>query len=102
MIVTIRSMITLLAVNCIMQMQMEMGLVERRLIQSCSAVNGASSQTGDCDDLDPFAFPGSAENDSATSCMRDADGDSYGEAYPANSSVTSGTDCDDTLPAVNP
>ena len=42
-------------------------------------MNGTSSQTGDCDDLDPFTFPGSAENDSATSCMRDADGDGYGE-----------------------
>lgn len=71
-------------------------------IQSCSAVNGASSQTGDCDDLDPFAFPGSAENDSATDCMRDVDGDGYGDSAPTNSSIASGTDCDDTLSAVNP
>ena len=71
-------------------------------IQSCSATNGASSQTGDCDDLDPFAFPGSAENDSSTSCMRDVDGDGFGDTAPTNSSVTVGTDCDDVLSAVNP
>ena len=71
-------------------------------IQSCSAVNGASSQTGDCDDLDPFAYPGSAENDSTTDCMRDVDGDGYGEQSPSNSSVSSGTDCDDIQPSIRP
>lgn len=71
-------------------------------IQSCGTVAGASSQTGDCDDLDPFAFPGSAENDSTTSCMRDVDGDGYGDSTPSNSSVTAGTDCDDLQPAMNP
>ncbi len=33
----------------------------------------------DCDDTDPFTFPGSAELDSTTTCMKDADGDGYGE-----------------------
>ena len=71
-------------------------------IQSCSAVNGASSETGDCDDLDPFAFPGSAENDSTTSCMRDVDGDGYGDAAPTNTAITAGTDCDDMQASVSP
>ena len=71
-------------------------------IQSCSATNGASSQTGDCDDLDPFTFPGSAENDSSTSCMRDVDADGYGDSAPTNTSVTAGTDCDDMQPSISP
>ena len=71
-------------------------------IQSCNAVNGASSETGDCDDLDPFTYPGAAENDSSTSCMRDVDGDGYGDAAPTNSGVSSGSDCDDMQSAVNP
>ena len=71
-------------------------------IQSCSATNGASVQTGDCDDLDPFTFPGSAENDSSTSCMRDVDADGYGDSAPTNTSVTAGTDCDDMQPSISP
>lgn len=71
-------------------------------VQSCSVIAGVSDQTGDCDDLDSFAFPGSAENDSSTSCMRDVDGDGYGDSAPTNSSVTAGSDCDDTQPSINP
>ncbi len=71
-------------------------------IQSCNAVNGASTETGDCDDLDPFAYPGIATNDSLTACMRDVDGDGYGDAAPSNSSITAGTDCDDLQASINP
>ena len=72
------------------------GIGGTTMIQSCSAMSGTSSQTGDCDDLDPFTFPGSAENDSSTGCMRDVDGDGYGDSAPTNTSVSAGTDCDDT------
>lgn len=55
----------------------------------------------DCDDSDNKTFPGSAEKDSATDCMSDADGDGYGDAAPA-SGVTAGTDCDDSASGVSP
>ena len=97
MIVTIKLMIILLADRLYYTDSDGDGIGGTTTIQSCSAVNGTSSQTGDCDDLDPFAFPGSAENDSATDCMRDVDGDGYGDSNPTNSNVTSGTDCDDTF-----
>ena len=51
---------------------------------------------GDCDDNDPNAYPGSAENDSVEECMKDADGDGYGDDAPTNANVDAGTDCDDT------
>ena len=71
-------------------------------IVSCNPVNGASSVSGDCDDLDPFSYPGVAILDSSTSCMRDLDGDGYGDASPTNSAVSSGSDCDDTQASFNP
>ena len=45
---------------------------------------------------------GTAENDSETACMQDADGDGYGNATPENDAVESDTDCDDADAAVNP
>ena len=41
--------------------------------------DGYSTCTGDCDDADPFVYSGAASNDSATECMRDEDGDGYGD-----------------------
>ena len=55
----------------------------------------------DCDDNDASTFPGSAEKESATACMSDADGDGYGDAAPA-SGVTAGADCDDSASGVSP
>ncbi|MCP4805060.1 MAG: hypothetical protein GY884_06900 [Proteobacteria bacterium] len=64
--------------------------------------DGSSSKSGeDCDDTDGWTFPGSAENDSSSSCMTDVDGDGYGKDSPATG-VTAGTDCDDTSGGVNP
>ena len=71
-------------------------------IQSCTAVSGTSTETGDCDDLDPFAYPGIATLDSTTTCMRDVDGDGYGDSMPSNTSVTAGQDCDDMQININP
>lgn len=64
--------------------------------------DGFTWEEGDCDDYDAMAFPGAAELDSETECMRDNDGDGFGDADPANSGVIAGTDCDDTDPDTNP
>ena len=57
----------------------------------------------DCDDEDPYTYPGAAIEDSETECMTDFDGDGYGDAnLDENSWATAGTDCDDSDPAVNP
>ena len=42
----------------------------------------------DCDDTDPQAYPGAAENESSTLCMRDADNDGFGDLTPTNENVT--------------
>ena len=55
----------------------------------------------DCDDSDPFAFPGAAENESATECHRDADEDGYGDST-TNGDVTPGGDCDDSDATIHP
>ena len=55
----------------------------------------------DCNDNDPNTFPGSAENDSTTDCMTDADGDGYGDSG-AQSPVIPGTDCNDADGSVYP
>jgi hypothetical protein len=57
---------------------------------------------GDCDDFDADTYPGSAENDSTTLCMRDADGDGYGITTPRFASIDAGTDCNDDLASVHP
>jgi hypothetical protein len=49
----------------------------------------------DCDDNDPHALPGIAYLEEASSdCMRDFDGDGWGEASPSEG-ISAGTDCDD-------
>ena len=54
----------------------------------------------DCNDEDPYTFPGAAVEDSETACMTDFDGDGYGDNNPSFGEA--GTDCDDTDPTVNP
>ena len=57
----------------------------------------------DCDDSDPYTYPGAAIEDSETACMTDVDGDGYGAAeLDENSSAEPGTDCDDSDADVNP
>jgi hypothetical protein len=50
--------------------------------------------------FDLARFPGAAPSDSTTSCMKDADGDDYGDDTPP-AGVTAGTDCDDDASAVS-
>ena len=59
------------------------------------------SDIEDCDDRDPYTYPGAAFEDSEDACMTDFDGDGYGDIAPAEY-VDAGTDCDDTDPTVNP
>lgn len=57
-----------------------------------------SINAGDCDDFDANTFPGSAEIDSLVDCMKDYDGDGYGDDGHTGlvmEGVTFGTDCDD-------
>ncbi|MEL6343272.1 MAG: putative metal-binding motif-containing protein [Myxococcota bacterium] len=65
----------------------------------CSAEDGEATRSapdGDCDDASAVTYPGAAFNDSATDCMRDADGDGYGDEAAAGA-IIAGTDCLDTL-----
>jgi hypothetical protein len=55
----------------------------------------------DCDDNDSNTFPGSAETDSTTECMTDADGDGYGDIN-AQAPAVPGTDCDDSNADIHP
>ena len=55
----------------------------------------------DCDDEDPYTYPGAAYEESEEACMTDFDGDGYGSATPEEW-VEAGTDCDDQEPTVNP
>ena len=67
--------------------------------QNCDGVDGtdadgdgfAADWSGgdDCDDDDPATFPGAAESESTTACLRDADHDGWGDT------ARGGTDCDD-------
>ncbi|MCP3978994.1 MAG: hypothetical protein GY716_06630, partial [bacterium] len=58
----------------------------------------------DCDDTSATAadtYPGAASEDSASACMKDVDGDDWGDDNPP-SGVSAGTDCDDTDSVINP
>ena len=68
---------------------------------ACEQPAGMVADASDCDDTDPGAFPGAAEAESDTACMKDDDGDGYGDADPAGE-VEAGSDCDDADASVNP
>ena len=61
--------------------------------------DGVDTCNGDCDDGDAATHPGAAEKDDATACMRDSDGDGWGDAA-ATSPIVPGSDCDDTTLAL--
>jgi hypothetical protein len=57
---------------------------------------GTALLTCDCLDTDAFAFPGAAPNDDALACMRDQDGDNWGDIWPPTAVIEPGTDCVDS------
>ncbi len=72
---------------------------------SCSGWNDTQGDDpgiaggGDCRALDGDTFPGAAPNEAFSgACMKDGDGDGYGDIAPP-AGVTPGTDCDDDSPA---
>ena len=67
----------------------------------CNQV-GFSGSDGDCDDLNPRAYPGVALGDSAEDCLLDVDFDGFGDSSPSNPNISSGSDCDDGNGAVYP
>ncbi|MEN0066815.1 MAG: putative metal-binding motif-containing protein [Myxococcota bacterium] len=60
----------------------------------CTIPDDYRSNSQDCDDDDPFAFPGAARRMGAQLCTRDADGDGWGDAT-AMPPVVAGDDCND-------
>ena len=71
---------------------------------ACDPPTGFVVESTDCDDTlatGTQTFPGAAETDSATACMRDDDLDGYGDDS-ALTPVTPGTDCDDAEIDTNP
>ena len=69
---------------------------------ACDPPGGYAEISGDCDDDDASAYPGAAETEAPDACMRDADEDGWGDAYPTSSGVEAGTDCDDSTASTNP
>ena len=63
--------------------------------------DGYTEFDGDCDDRDPNTFPGSVTESTSDECMKDSDGDGYGDVdVPEGFDV--GTDCDDSNPLTFP
>ncbi|MBT3219622.1 MAG: hypothetical protein HN348_11070, partial [Proteobacteria bacterium] len=55
----------------------------------------------DCDDGNQWTFPGAASSESKKKCLRDVDGDGYGDDNPPTG-VRTGSDCDDEDASRNP
>ncbi len=83
--------------------------------QNCDDIDGtdadgdgyAASWSGgdDCDDdsaVALFTFPGAAPYESPMACMKDYDGDDFGDELPTHTAVIAGTDCDDSDAGTNP
>ncbi|MCB9743785.1 MAG: hypothetical protein H6740_14390 [Alphaproteobacteria bacterium] len=75
----------------------------------CNAASlGYANDSDDCDDTNDTTgqstYPGAAQLDSSTVCMKDRDNDGFGDDSPSRTGVTAGTDCDDSSSgaAVNP
>ena len=65
------------------------------------AALGTEGSVVDCDDNDSYTFVGAAPHDDETACMKDRDGDDWGDDQ-AQAPVTPGSDCDDNDPWVRP
>jgi hypothetical protein len=54
----------------------------------CPDDDGDGADCDDCDDADPFTYPGAAYLESASACMRDEDGDGWGDDLTDNCCYT--------------
>ncbi|MEC7987256.1 MAG: formylglycine-generating enzyme family protein [Myxococcota bacterium] len=63
--------------------------------------DGYRACDNDCDIEDPNTHPGAAESESTDDCMRDADGDGYGDDT-VEGDIVPGTDCEDDNPDAGP
>lgn len=70
-------------------------------VELCELNEETVANGDDCDDSEANAFPGSAENQSLSECMLDADDDGYGDIM-VEFPVTVGSDCDDSDPNTFP
>ena len=68
---------------------------------TCTTPAGWAPNDTDCDDGSASAFPGAAPHDSPSACMKDTDGDDWGDDDPPVG-VVPGTDCDDAVAFVSP
>ena len=66
-------------------------------LKQCTQPAGHVASSTDCDDTSPTAadtYPGAAPNDNGLACMKDVDGDDWGDEAPL-AGIFAGTDCDD-------
>ncbi|MCB9664830.1 MAG: putative metal-binding motif-containing protein, partial [Alphaproteobacteria bacterium] len=73
----------------------------QRVERTCDPTPPPPAPPSDCNDADPHTFPGAARHESATSCMRDADGDGWGDPQRPLGG-RGGRDCDDGDPFAYP
>jgi hypothetical protein len=75
---------------------------DSRPISACTPPAGAVTVAGDCDDADPFTFPGAAPSEADPDlCRTDADLDGWGDDR-TTSAIAAGTDCDDDAATTSP
>lgn len=63
--------------------------------------DGYTEFEGDCDDRDSETFPGSVTEATSDECMKDADGEGFGDSD-VEGEFDAGTDCDDSNPFAFP
>jgi hypothetical protein len=79
----------------------------------CEPPAGLVDNADDCDDTSAATFPGAAPEDDPAACMKDADGDGYGDIFKDDyrlagslsqppPGVIPGTDCNDEVATVYP
>ncbi len=71
------------------------------VLDACLQPEGYTADPTDCDDSSASTYPGAAASESTTACMKDEDGDGFGDTDPPTG-VTAGSDCDDTLSSITP
>ncbi|MEC8277717.1 MAG: MopE-related protein, partial [Myxococcota bacterium] len=71
-------------------------------ILSCTQPSNYVLDNSDCDDSDGSTYVGAAYNQSLTLCMRDSDGDGFGDSTPSNPNISPGADCNDSDNGISP